>query len=310
MPDGGEDGVGGVAGATFEKAAAEVTIGLEVADHGLDGGSAPQLALDSAEHAALLSRDEDAARVLDVMTAVSLIDVGALDLAAGEFLGLVDDIPQGVTVVWVAGKRSGVQHELAAGSAGVGGDDRDLDAELVGRAGLALADALGLWGMEGIQLPATLALLLGPDLGGARQRQGKCRLDVVMAGDLAADVTDQPSKPAAQDAQLPAVAIELLGVGIAPCHHRRTFGDADIGLPQPDPVLAGQAVEPPDGRMQQLGVGREADVLGLHCGVDRYPLKVLAPQCPALVRYPQALRSSSSSLSPSRFLQWLRSERS
>jgi hypothetical protein len=72
-------------------------------------------------HAALLSRDEDAARVLDVMTAVSLIDVGALDLAAGEFLGLVDDIPQGVTVVWVAGKRSGVQHELAAGSAGVGG---------------------------------------------------------------------------------------------------------------------------------------------------------------------------------------------
>ena len=27
--------------------------------------------------------------------------------------------------------------------------------------------------MEGIQLPATLALLLAPDLAGARQRQGK-----------------------------------------------------------------------------------------------------------------------------------------
>ena len=50
-----------------------------------------------------------------------------------------------------------MQHELAARSAGVGGDDRDLDAELVRRAGLALADALGLGGMEGIQFPATLA---------------------------------------------------------------------------------------------------------------------------------------------------------
>jgi hypothetical protein len=46
MSDGGEDGVGGVASATFEKAAAEVAVGLEV-----DGGSAPQLALDGARRA-------------------------------------------------------------------------------------------------------------------------------------------------------------------------------------------------------------------------------------------------------------------
>jgi hypothetical protein len=64
-----------------------------------------------------------------------------------------------------------VQHELAARERGdIGGDDRDLDAELVGRAGLAFADALDLGGMEGIQLPAALALLLGADLGGAPQR--------------------------------------------------------------------------------------------------------------------------------------------
>jgi len=30
------------------------------------------------------------------------------------------------------------------------------------------------------------------------------------AGDLAADIPDQPAKPGAQDAQLPTVAIELL----------------------------------------------------------------------------------------------------
>jgi hypothetical protein len=48
--------------------------------------------------------------------------------------------------------------------------------------------------MEGIQLPAALALLLALDLGGARQREGKNRFNVVPAGDLAADVTDQPAK--------------------------------------------------------------------------------------------------------------------
>jgi hypothetical protein len=54
-----EDRDASVAGAAFEIAAAEVTFGLEVADHGLDGGSASQFALDDTEHAAPLSRDED-----------------------------------------------------------------------------------------------------------------------------------------------------------------------------------------------------------------------------------------------------------
>src|ERR1700694_1015827 len=59
------------------------------------------------------------------------------------------------------------------------------------------------------------------------------------------------------------MAVELFGVGIAPGHHRRAFGDAQIGLAQPHPMLLGHAVEPLDRRMQQLGVGREGDVLGL-----------------------------------------------
>ena len=45
-------------------------------------------------------------------------------------------------------------------SPAVVGDDGSLHAELVRRAGLALADALDLRSMEGIQLPAALALLL------------------------------------------------------------------------------------------------------------------------------------------------------
>ena len=70
-----------------------------------------------------------------------------------------------------------MQHELSARRAGIGGDDRDLDAELVGRAGLALADALDLRGVEGIELPTALALALGADLRGPRELALEGRLD-------------------------------------------------------------------------------------------------------------------------------------
>ena len=64
---------------------------LHVTDDGFDGGAASQLALDGAEDAALLTGDEDAARVCRVVAAVSLVDVGALDLAACKPLGAFDD---------------------------------------------------------------------------------------------------------------------------------------------------------------------------------------------------------------------------
>ena len=103
VADGGEDDVSRVAGTAFEVAAAEVTIGLQVSDDGFDGGAAAQLALDDTEDAALLARDEDSAGILCVAAAVSLVDIGPLDRAAGECLGAVDDVPQGVTVVRVIG---------------------------------------------------------------------------------------------------------------------------------------------------------------------------------------------------------------
>ena len=111
-----------------------------------------------------------------VVAAVSLVDIGALDRAAGELLGAVDDVPQ------ACDRRKGCPaapwHAARTGrrERGIGGDDRGLDAELVGRAGLALADAFDLGGMEGIKLPAALALLLRADLRGARQRPGERRL--------------------------------------------------------------------------------------------------------------------------------------
>jgi hypothetical protein len=111
-----------------------------------------------------------------------------------------------------------VQHELAAGCTGIGGDDRGLDPELIGRAGLALADALDLGSMERIQLPAALALLLVTYLAGSRERRLEHCRDRLLASNLAPDVADNPAEPRAQDAQLSTVAVELLGVGGSRLH--------------------------------------------------------------------------------------------
>jgi len=130
--------------------------------------------------------------------------------------------------------------------------------------------------MEGIELPAALALLLRADLRGPAEREGERLLQCWLAFDLAADVADDPAQPATQDTQLPLMPPELFGMGVAAGHHRGGLGDASIGLPQPDAVPDRQAVEPLDGRMQQLGIGRKGDGLRLHRGVDRNPLEVLA----------------------------------
>src|SRR6266576_2909046 len=142
--------------------------------------------------------------------------------------GGFDDGAERVAIVGVSRQRLGVQHELTARGAGVGGDDRGLDAELVGGAGLAFADALDLGSVEGIELPAALALLLRADLIGAREWPLEHGLKLSLAADVAANVTDDPAKPGAQQAQLPAMTVELLGMGIAPRHHRGALGDAQI----------------------------------------------------------------------------------
>src|SRR5262245_12374461 len=156
-------------------AAAEVTVGLHVSDHGLDGAAASQFALDDAEDAARLAGDAYATWIGRAVTPISLVDIGTLDLAAGKPFGVFDHDAQRVAIIGVARHRFGVQHELAAWRAGIGGGDRGLDAELVGCAGLALSDALDLGSVEGIQLPAALALALRTDLVGARERPFKQR---------------------------------------------------------------------------------------------------------------------------------------
>src|SRR5947207_15726519 len=118
--------------------------------------------------------------------------MGSFDLAAGEPLRGFDDGAQRVTVIRIAGQSSGVQHELASRGAGIGGDDGSLHTELIRRAGLALADALHLRSVEGIQLPAALALLLRADLIGAREWPHECRLEV--SGSEALEACNQEAR--------------------------------------------------------------------------------------------------------------------
>src|ERR1700748_1238121 len=85
-----------------------MAVGLHVADNGFDSRAAAQFALDDAEDATLLTGDEDAARIGCVVTAVALVDIGALDCAAGELLGGIDDDSERVAVIRVARQRLGI----------------------------------------------------------------------------------------------------------------------------------------------------------------------------------------------------------
>jgi hypothetical protein len=50
--------------------------------------------------------------------------------------------------------------------------------------------------------------------------------------------------------------------------------------------------------MQQLGVGRQADVLGLHRGMHRNPRQVLGPQAYAFCHMPETGFNTLDSSSP------------
>ena len=88
------------------------------------------------------------------------------------------------------------------------------------------------------------------------------------------------------------------------------LGHALIGLPQPYRVLARQAVQSLERRVYELGVGREGDGLGHSVVSTVTRSRSLVRNAPLSCATRRLSAMKSSSLSPSRFLQWLRSERS
>jgi hypothetical protein len=99
-------------------------------------------------------------------------------------------------------------------------------------------------------------------------------------------------------------------MGITPCHHRGALGDAQIRLPQPHAVLSGQPGQPLDRGVQKLRIGRKVMFLGctVVSTVTRTKSFIRSAPLSCATRKLSARRSSS--LSPRRLRQWLRSERS
>ncbi len=103
MANGSEDRVDGIAVGSLKIATAKMALGFHVADCGLDGGAAAQLALDGTEHTALLPGDEEAMWVRRILAAGSFVDINTLDLAPGKSLDALDGGPQRVSIIWIAG---------------------------------------------------------------------------------------------------------------------------------------------------------------------------------------------------------------
>jgi hypothetical protein len=133
---------------------------LEMADHGLDGGSASHLAADGFGDTADLAADPDLETVGTVVAAIALIVVDAADGNTCELFDIGDDGSERVAVVGVAVQRLGMQHELPASGRGDRRGNRDLAAEFVRRPRLATADALDLRRMQRVDLRPALVLLL------------------------------------------------------------------------------------------------------------------------------------------------------
>ena len=93
-------------------------------------------------------------------------------------------------------------------------------------------------------------------------------LEPMVAVDLAGDVADDAAEIGLELAQSPVGALELLGMGVTLMLDQGELADPRIGLPQLHAQLFGQLHQLLAGPVQQLGVGREGNVLRLHRGVD------------------------------------------
>ena len=179
--------------------------------------------------------------------------------------------------------------ELAAGGMPHGGGDAHLDAELVGPVCLALADALDLGRVQGIDLATALAALLFQHAPGEIQRSHERLLQTFVPDDVPLDVADDAAKIDLELAQAPVGAFELMGMGVTLVRDQCQLADPSIGLAQAHAELLSQAHQPLARPVQQLGVGREHHRLRLHRGVDHNTGEVGRLHCFRPGRHCQAL---------------------
>ena len=201
-----------------------------------------------------------------------------------EFFEIGDDGTERVAVIRVA-----VQHELPALGRGDRGDNRDLAAELVGRPGLAFADAFHLGRVQRVDLGPALALLLKADPPGEIEQRAEAVLERGIALDLAADIADHAAEPGSKEFELAPGALELVGMRIAPHLDGGALGHAQIALAQFDTLAFGQIDQLLDRTVGEPGIGRMGDRLLLDGGVHHDPLKVPGLDRLRSVRHRKAL---------------------
>src|SRR5947209_6710922 len=179
-----------------EVIATHAVVLLEVADDGLDGRPTFELALDLRRDAALLTGGVNLELVVGrgVVAAIAGIGNAAIEHIADERFYLRNDRGERVPVIGVAGQRRDVSDELPAGGMLHGGGDAHLDAELVGPVRLALADALDLWRVQGIDLAAALAALLLQHAPGEIQRPHERFPQIFISDNAPPDVADDTAE--------------------------------------------------------------------------------------------------------------------
>ena len=122
---------------------------------------------------------------------------------------------------------------------------------------LALADALDLRRVQGIDLAAALAALLFQHAPGQEQRSHERHPQNLIPDDVPLDVADDAAKIGLELAQALVGALELMGVGVTLVLDQCQLADPSIGLAQARPKLLSQAHQPLARPVEQLGVGRE-----------------------------------------------------
>src|SRR6476620_11343240 len=100
------------------------------------------------------------------------------------------------------------------------------------------------------------------------QQPGEFGIEAGITFDLAGNVPDDAAEIGLECAQSPVGALELLGMGVTLILDEGELADSHVRLPELDAEPFGQLHQLLAGPVQQLGVGRERNVLRLHRGID------------------------------------------
>src|SRR6516164_7626035 len=125
-----------------------------------------------------------------VVAAIAGIGDAAIEDVADERLHLRNDRGERVPVIRIAGQCCSMGDKLPAGGMLHRGGDAHFDTEFVRPVRFALADALDLWRVQGIDLAAALAALLFQHAPGQEQRPYERFPQIFIPDDAPFDVAD------------------------------------------------------------------------------------------------------------------------